>query len=138
MKKQLLIGGYALHKLGSKRTTNDTDYLVNDVSRKVAFFHDKENGIDYCNAAGNKFFSEIWKMEEKNNGEIASPQALLELKAYAFVQHCQNGFWQKADDCEYDMKFLVRTFSLTSVKIVRKYVSGGELSEINKVINSVK
>ena len=97
MKKQLLIGGQALVKLGSSRTTLDTDYLISDAENGLAFMHDKENNIDYCNANGNKFFKEIWEMEENNNGEMASAQALLELKAYSFVQHCLNGFFKKAD-----------------------------------------
>jgi hypothetical protein len=138
LKKQLMIGGTALNKLGSTRQTKDVDYLIFDNNSNVPFVHDKENNIDYCNANGNKFFAEIWKMEEKNNGEIATPQALLELKAYAFVQHCQNGFWKKADDCEFDIKFLVREFNMTGVKIVNKFITSGELSEIEKVIKSVK
>lgn len=138
IEKQLMIGGQALVKLGSNRQTQDTDYLINDTSSKLPFIHNKEKNIDYCNANGNKFFAEVWKMEENNNGEIASPQALLELKAYSFVQHCLNGFFSKADAAEYDMKFLVRTFNLTGVKIVSKYVSAGELSEIEKVIKSVR
>lgn len=138
MEKQLLIGGQALVKLGSSRSTLDTDYLVNDLSNTNAFAHDKANNIDYCNANGNKFFAEIWKMEINNIGEIATPQALLELKAYSLVQHCLNGFWKKADEAEFDMKFLVREFNLTGVKIVNKFVKPGELEEINKVIKSVR
>ena len=137
MKEQLMIGGTALKKLGSKRYTEDVDYLVN-VPGQPAFFHNKVENTDYCNAASSKFFAEIWKMEENNNGEIASPQALLELKAYAFVQHCQNFFFAKADDSEYDIKFLVREFNLKDVKITKKYVSAGEYAEIMKIINSVK
>jgi hypothetical protein len=136
--KQLMIGGQALVKLGSNRTTADTDYLINDTTSKVAFLHDKEKNIDYCNANGNKFFAEIWKMEAKNNGELASPQALLELKAYSLVQHCLNGFWKKADEAEFDIKFLVREFNLTGVKIVKKFISAGELAEIEKIIKSVR
>jgi hypothetical protein len=136
--KQLLIGGQALVKLGSSRMTEDTDYLVNNTASKMAFSHDKAANVDYCNANGNKFFAEVWKMEAKNIGEIASPQALLELKAYSFVQHCLNGFWKKADEAEFDIKFLVREFNLTGVKIVNKFVSEGELSEIHKIIKSVR
>jgi hypothetical protein len=136
--KKLLIGGQALVKLGSDRTTNDTDYIVNNSESKEAFIFDQTNNVDYINANGNKFFAEVWKMEAKNNGEIASPQALLELKAYSLVQHCLNGFWAKADAAEYDIKFLVRNFILTGVKIANKYITAGELSEVNKVINSVK
>lgn len=136
--KQLMIGGQALVQLGSDRKTLDTDYLVNDPASRLAFIHDKAANVDYCNANGNKFFAEIWKMEAKNIGPIASPQALLELKAYSFVQHCLNGFWAKADAAEYDMKFLVRAFNLAGVKIVKKYISAGELAEVEKVINSVR
>lgn len=138
MEKQLMIGGQALVALGSSRTTNDTDYLINDESSKLAFTHDTAANVDYCNANGNAFFAEIWKMEAANIGPLASPQALLELKAYSLVQHCLNGSWAKADDAEYDMKFLVRNFGLKGVSIVKKYISLGELSEVEKVINSVR
>ena len=138
MKKQLMIGGQALVKMGSSRTTADTDYLVNDLSSKFAFSHDSATNTDYCNANGNLFFAAIWNMEKNNNGEIASPQALLELKAYSLVQHCLNGFFKKADDAEFDIKFLVREFNLTSVKIANKFMSAGELSEVNKIISSVR
>ena len=135
--KKLLIGGQALRNLGSDRHTEDVDYLVCD-SSKEQFFFDTEANTDYVNAAKNKFFAEVWKMESKNDTGIASPQALLELKAYAFVQHCQNFNWKKVDSTEYDIKFLVREFGLNSLKIVQKFISKGELSEVIKVINSVK
>lgn len=138
MSKQLLIGGQALIKLGSSRTTKDTDYLINDANSTSAFIHDAANNIDYCNANGNKFFAEIWELEKNNVGEIATPQSLLELKAYSFVQHCLNGFWQKADEAEFDIKFLCRQFNLNGVKIVSKYITPRELSEVLKTINSVK
>jgi len=136
--KTLMIGGQALVKLGSNRSTSDTDYLVNDISTTSAFTHNAPANVDYCNANGNKFFASVWNMEAKNIGPLASPQALLELKAYSLVQHCLNGNFKKADEAEYDMKFLVRQFNLAGVTIVNKFVSAGELSEINKVINSVK
>src|SRR5699024_514537 len=118
--------------------TEDVDYLINDESTEDMFIHDKESNIDYVNANGHKFYQEIWEMEKDNIGEIASPQALLELKAFAFVQHWLNGFWQKADETEFDMKFLVRKYNLDEVRIVGKYVDAGQLSEINKVINSTR
>lgn len=133
---KILIGGTALKVLGSSRSTLDTDYLVNDVNSKSMFIHDEENNIDYCNANGSKFFSEIWRKE--NGNEIASAQSLLELKAYSMVQHCLNANWKKADESEFDIKFLVRTFGVKSLSIVKKYVSAGELSEIEKVINSTR
>lgn len=132
--KKLLIGGQALVKLGSSRTTNDTDYLVFDSSNTTPFSHDKTNNIDYCNANGSEFFAAIWEMEKENNGEIATPQSLLELKAYAFVQHCVNGFWQKADDCEFDMKFLCRNFNLSQVNIASRFITPAQLKEVNKVL----
>lgn len=136
--KKLMIGGAALVALGSSRSTLDTDYLVNDTTSKLPFIHIKESNEDLCNANGHKFFAEIWKMEAKNIGPLASPQALLELKAFALVQHCLNGHWSKADNDEYDIKFLVRNFNLTGVSIVKKYISAGELMEVEKVIKSVR
>lgn len=133
---KILVGGAALRSLGSSRHTNDTDYLVNDETTTNMFVFDKENNIDYLNANGSKFFAEIFKAEAGN--EIASPQSLLELKSYALVQHCQNRNWEKADDCEFDIKFLVRQFKLSNVSIVKKYITVGELSEVVKVIESVR
>jgi hypothetical protein len=135
MKKanQILIGGQALRNLGSDRYTNDTDYLIFDESSKDAFI--TSEAVDYLNANGNKFFNEIYKIEKEN--AQATPQSLFELKAYAFVQHCQNFNFAKADSCEYDLKFLVRNFNC-SPKIVNKFVSAGELSEIKKIVKSVK
>jgi len=126
----LLIGGQALRQLGSSRHTNDFDYLVNDKSTTQAFITSQE--VDYINANGNKFFSEIWKLESDNNSEIATPAALLELKAYSLVQHCQNFNFKKADEAEFDIKFLCRTFNLSLPTIVKKYVGAGEYNEITK------
>jgi len=131
---KILIGGQALRALGSDRYTNDTDYLINDKSSTEAFLTSKE--VDYLNANGNKFFNEIYKIEENNT--IASPQSLLELKAYSLVQLCQNMEFAKADKAEYDIKFLVRKFKLTNIKTANKYMTSGELSEVQKIINSVK
>ena len=82
---KVLIGGKALVELGSSRSTNDVDYLVNDKSTTEMFVFDTENNTDYINANGHKFFSEIFEIEKCN--EIATPQSLLELKAFSFVQH---------------------------------------------------
>ena len=143
--EKILIGGTALRELGSSRYTDDTDYLIFDHSQKDMFIHDKAENVDYVNAgatAGNRvamqFFREIWKMEQKNIGKTASPQALLELKAFSLVQHCVNRNWQKADDADFDMKYLIRTFKLKGVKVVKKYVSSGEMFEIQRVIDSVR
>ena len=133
MEAKILIGGQALRNLGSDRYTNDVDYLINDESSSEAFICSED--VDFLNANGNKFFAEIFAIE--NGNEQASPQSLLDLKCYAFVQHCQNFNFAKADSCEYDIKFLVRNFNI-SPKIVKKYISLGELSEIEKIINNIK
>jgi hypothetical protein len=114
--------------------------LINDESTDDNFIHDREKNIDYinANANGHCFFREIWEMEKNNIGEIASPRALLELKAFAFVQHCLNGFWQKADDAEYDIRFLARKYNIKETKIVQKYVGRGQQSEIKEVLDSVR
>lgn len=130
---KILIGGQALRNLGSDRYTNDTDYLINDKSTRDAFI--TSDAVDYLNANGNKFFAEVWEQEQGN--AQASPQALFDLKAYSFVQHCQNFNFSKADAAEYDLKFLVRNFDCEP-KLVRKYISSGELSEIAKIVRSVK
>ena len=131
---KILIGGQALRNLGSDRYTSDVDYLINDLTTTETFICSET--VDYINANGNKFFAEIYKIE--CNNEQATPQSLFELKVYAFVQHCQNFNFAKADSCEYDMKFLVRNFGIESSKIAKKYISNGEYSEINKIIKSVK
>ena len=46
--------------------------------------------------------------------------------------------WQKADDAEYDIKFIVRHLGVNKLEVAQRFVSAGELSEINKIINSVK
>jgi len=135
---RLLIGGQALVALGSTRITNDTDYLVNDQTTTALFLHDEAADVDYINANGHKFFAAVWKAEAGNLSGVATPQSLLELKAYSFVQHCLNRKFQKADDAEFDLKFLVRSFGLSDVKIVAKFVNPGQLSEIKKVIATTR
>jgi len=135
---KLLIGGQALVQLGSSRSTSDVDYLVDDKSTTKAFIHDVDNNIDYINANGNKFFEEIAKMEAKNKTGIASPKALLELKAFSLVQHCINRNWNKANDAEFDMKFLVINCGVSELKIVKKYITEGQYNECVSVIKSAK
>lgn len=129
--KQLLIGGQALRNLGHDRHTDDIDYLVYEEGKPMFTTSEK---TDYINAASNDFFKAVWKMEADST-EKASPQALAELKAYAFVQHCQNFNFAKADACEYDLKFLNRKLGVTPL-LVQKFVSKGEYSEIIKCIKS--
>lgn len=132
---KILIGGQALVTLGSTRSTNDVDYLVNDTSTKDMFIHHKIDE-DWINANGHAFFKEIWDLEKDK--VVASPQSLLELKAFSLVQHCINRKFQKADEAEFDMKFLCRTFKLTQVTLVQKYITKGQFHEVFKVIHKVK
>ena len=129
----ILIGGQALRNLGSSRHTKDTDYLIYDDTSELFVEID---GVDYCNAAKSDFFSEIYKIEKGN--DQASPQSLIELKAYAFVQHCQNFNFQKADDCEFDIRFLARKFNIREIKIANKYMTDGQIQEIEKILKAVK
>jgi len=132
---RILIGGAALNHYGSSRHTDDKDYLVNIPTEAAAFLH--EDDCDLINASGHPLFMEIWEAEQGN--EVASVKALLDLKAFAFAQHCINRKFQKADDCEYDIKFLIRMYgSLYSCPRAKKYLTTGEYSELCKVIRSVK
>ena len=128
--RKLLIGGQALRELGSDRYTDDIDFLVCDISSNETFTHNTDG--DLINANGHKFFMEVWNMESGNTTTIASVDALCELKAFAFVQHCQNFNFAKADACEYDLKFLFR-LGANLPEIVKKYISLGEYSEITKL-----
>jgi len=134
MNKQILIGGQALRQLGSNRTTEDVDFLIFDKSTNDAFI--TTDKVDYLNAASSafagKFFNEIYKREQNNT--VASPESLLELKAFAFVQHCQNFNWEKVASTEFDIKFLALKFGLSAPKIVKKYVSEAEYNEIVKIV----
>ena len=131
---KILVGGQALRNLGSDRHTEDVDFLIDDKSTTDAFI--TSDAVDCLNANGNKFFNEIYNIEKGN--EQATPQSLFELKVYAFVQHCQNFNFAKADSCEYDIKFLVRNFNITESRIARKYITTGKYSEVVKIIRSVK
>jgi len=131
---KILVGGQALRNLGSDRYTNDVDYLINDTTNTKAFITSEE--VDFLNANGNKFFNEIYNAEKGN--EQATPQSLFELKAYAFVQHCQNFNWKKVASTEYDIQFLVREFGITESKVAKKYMSAGEYGEIVKIIRNTR
>lgn len=131
---KILIGGRALVALGSNRNTQDQDYLVDYKQSCEPFLH--EPGIDYCNANGHPFFRAIYKREKGN--QIASPQSLLELKVFAWVQHYQNANYNKANEAEYDIKFLVINFGVHELKTVRKHISDFELAEAEKIIASVR
>ncbi|MCF6319496.1 MAG: hypothetical protein L3J83_09510 [Proteobacteria bacterium] len=130
---KILIGGAALVELGSSRRTQDLDYLIYDKSSPELFMHFHD--IDYINAARSDFYKEIFDLEKGN--KIASPQSLLETKANALIQHLQNGYWQKADDAEYDIKYLVRKFKLIGLHILPRYYDQAVIKEVTKIIDSV-
>jgi hypothetical protein len=138
---QILIGGQALRTHGSSRHTNDTDFLISVPGLPL---FQEVNGVDYINAAATPrnaaeaeviaLYAEIYAAEQGN--EVASLDALAEMKALSLVMHCRNAKWQKADDAEFDIKFAVRN----GAKITRffKYFGGGEAAEVQKIVNSVK
>ena len=126
-----LVGGQKLRDLGSSRYTDDVDFLIFDKSSTELFINSKEE--DLINCANHPFYTEIW-----NAGEV-TPALLLEMSAFTFVQHCLNMNFDKADTKEFDIKFLVRLLEgKVNLKIVNKYVSVGELSEVSKIIESVR
>lgn len=112
------------------RYTDDTDYLVFDESDPRLFV--KEEFGDIINAANHPFYSEIWEAG-------VNEQTMLEMSAFTFVQHCMNGFWEKADTKEFDIKFLVRLIGKDAkISIASKYITPGQELEVNRVIKSVK
>lgn len=134
--KKILIGGKALNFHGSNRLTSDTDYMIFDESNFQPFFADEANNTDYINGNGHNFFEKIWNAEK--GSAVASPASLLELKAYSYIQHLQNGKFQKAADADYDMKFLIIKFGLSAPVIVKNYLSASEYYEITTFYNSIK
>jgi len=136
MKKdeKILIGGAALRRLGSDRHTDDMDYLV-WLENEPVFIHHAEG--DEVNAAAHNFLAKIWKACRPSEG-VADPQTLLELKAWAFVNYCQNFDFRHADKAEYDIKFLVRHFNVMETPILTKFAHAGELAEVAKIIASIR
>jgi len=135
-KKKVLIGGKALNIYGSNRLTDDTDYLVFIENNHQPFVRDAHKNIDYINGNGHNFFNEIYELEKNN--QIATPESLLELKAYGYIQHRLNGNTRKAIEYEFDIKYLALEFGLTEVKVAKKYLSEAEQSEIVDIIKSVQ
>lgn len=134
--KRILIGGQALRTLGSDRYTNDVDYLVCIEDRRT-FIHDTE-GEDLINANGvmpcAKFFKKVFNAEKGNT--IASPQSLLDLKAFSYIQHVKNGQGAKVSSDRYDIEFLVRNFGVNELKLVFDFLTPAERESVNKIISS--
>jgi len=135
-KHKILIGGKAMNVHGSTRLTEDTDYLVYDENSFKPFIRDEKMNIDYINANGHAFFNEIYEIEKKN--QIATPQSILELKAYSYVHHLLNGNFEKAAQTDYDIRFLVLRYGLKGVELVKKHLSKSEYDEVENVLQSIK
>ena len=133
MHNRIMIGGKAMNFYGSNRLTSDVDYLVFEPGREVFFEHD---GGDIVNAAAHPFLHEVWKQEQGN--QIVSPQGLMELKAFAFINHCQIGAFMKTYDDEYDMKYLAHKFDIFDVPLIKHFMSPGEYGEVLKILNAVR
>lgn len=129
--EKILIGGQALRELGSSRHTNDMDYLV-WMEDNYKPFHTFE-GNDYINANSSNFFEEIYKSEKGN--EVASPQGLFELKAFALIEHYRNGNHNKVNDCVFDLNFLKINFNVMDFPVLKKYATKAEVTLINELIN---
>lgn len=136
--RSLLIGGYALRLLGSSRYTEDVDYLVYEPSRAETFWHNEAHNIDYVNAHGHPFFNAVWQAEASNKSGRAMPQSLLELKAFALIQYYQDRAFQKADDAEFDIKFLVRSTGVKTVQLLGDYVNTEDLIKVIALIASTR
>ena len=93
---KILIGGAALRSLGSSRHTDDLDYLV-WMDDNFKPFHISE-GVDLINANSTNFFESIYNIEKGN--EIATPQSLFDLKAFALIEHLRLGNFNKVNDCK--------------------------------------
>jgi hypothetical protein len=137
MNQMKLIGGQKLRELGSDRHTDDLDYLIYDAADKRLFIH--LPGQDIINAAAHPFYAAVWSMDATDDVSVA---ALLEMCVFAFVNHCENGSWDKADAKEYDIKFLSRLIKKNGqevkFEIAKNFISSGAITEVNKIINSVK
>jgi len=136
--KKILIGGAALAELGSSRHTEDVDYLVYLPDNDDLFIKDHDSNIDYINAAAHDFYKELWEQEKAVISPIATPITLLNSKVFAFVQHGKNGFFEKADQAEFDIKFIVRKFKIGDINIAARYIDSAALAEVQKIIDSVK
>lgn len=136
----ILIGGKKLLVLGSDRHSDDFDFLIYNENDKEIFSSDGDNNTDYINAANHPLLKSVWNNEIKNN-EITIT-GLLTLCGWAFVNHCQNFNWQKADAKEYDIRFLVRYAKNHNIDldfaILKNNLHSGEFEEIMKIVESTK
>jgi hypothetical protein len=114
--------------LGSDRHTDDLDYLVS-IPGEARFLHSEDG--DLVNAAGSKFLTEVLATCEDG---VASPQALAELCGWAFIQHCQNFNFSKADAKEYDLGFLAREYGISETPILAKFEDAGPVAEVHKIL----
>lgn len=129
---KILIGGAALRELGSVRHTDDLDYLV-WMDDNFTPFHTSE-GVDLINANSTNFFESIYNIEKGK--EIASPQSLFDLKAFALIEHMRNGNFNKVNDCRYDLNFLKINFGIEDINTLKKYITKAEHNEILSNLNS--
>lgn len=131
-----LIGGQKLRELGSDRHTDDVDYIIYDESGTELFNCSEK--CDVVNAALNPFYSAVWALDA--GSDSVSLRALLEMTVFTFVQHCENGKWEKADSKEYDIKFLCRKIGTKNIdySIAQGYISAGANEEVEKIIRNIR
>jgi hypothetical protein len=61
---------------------------------------------------------------------------MMEMKAYALVQHYQNRNFRKAIDTEYDMKVLAIEHGIKDFNIAARHMTAGQVTEIKSIINN--
>lgn len=128
--KKILIGGQAMLLIGSTRATEDTGFLIYEETSKELFTRDKVANVDYINAAASPFYRKIWEAETQ---EQASANSLFKMKIYAYVQHIQKAYWDKADATMQDIVFLTTNFKV-DFSILEDYLNPSELKEVKKEI----
>jgi len=111
-------------ELGSDRSTNDLDYLVNVKGQEL--FTTDEDGNDHINAAAHPFYAEIFKAAETTG---ITAQLMFDMKCFTLVQHCQNRNFCKVASTEYDMRRLHIDHEVSVAPIASKHMTTGEYKE---------
>jgi len=129
--RKVLVGGVALMLLGSSMHPRNVEYLVKIGPKAI----DEFQFFTYYNANANAFFNELWEMEKRK--KIASPQTLLELRAFNYVNLPVDCDWHIKHNLEFDISFLAgpyNRFNLSGLKILPKYMDKQKLSGFNRFL----
>ena len=133
---KILIGDKAMSILGTTRLSESSCYLVLEGNFIEDILRDEQTGSIYVNALGNAFYEEIYRSEKNNL--IASPQAMLNLRAYDYIQYLNGKEFEKAAQADYDIRFLIIRYKLQDINIAKKHLSKLQLQEIENLLKSIK